>query len=66
MPSTGLSLKRYNTCYHPHTFNEPAMKGEKWNGKPRVECGNGRHPPSKTPVGALPWTGMSEATPWFA
>ena len=32
----------------------------KWNGKPRLECVNGRHPPSKTPVGALPWPCQSE------
>ena len=29
-------------------------KSEKWNGKPRLECVDGRHPPSKTPVGVLP------------
>ena len=33
---------------------------EKWNGKPRLECVGGRHPPSKTPVGLLPWTCRSE------
>ena len=32
-----------------------ATKSEKWNGKPRLECFNGRHPPSKAPVGVLPW-----------
>ena len=36
------------------------QKSEKWNGKPRVECVNGQHPPSKTPVGVLPWTCRSE------
>ena len=36
--------------HHPHRFNEPATKSEKWNGKPRLECVDGRHPPSKTPV----------------
>ena len=33
---------------------------KKWNGKPRLECVNGRHPPSKTPVGVLPWTCRKE------
>ena len=36
-------------------FNELATKSEKWNAKP-----DGRHPPLKTPVGALPWTCRSE------
>ena len=34
-------------------FNELVTKSEKWNGK-------SRHPPSKTPVGVLPWTCWSE------
>ena len=42
------------TCHHPHRLNELATKSEKWNGKPRLECADGRHPPSKTPVGVLP------------
>ena len=41
-------------------FNELATKSEKWNGKPRVVCVDNRHPPSKTPVGVLPWTRRSE------
>ena len=49
-----------HTCHHPHRFNELATKSEKWNGKPRLECVDGRHPPSKTPVGVLPWTCRSE------
>ena len=36
------------------------QKSEKWNGKPRLECIDGRHPPSKTPVGVLPWTCRNE------
>ena len=28
--------------------------------KPRLECVDGRHPPTKTPVGVLPWTCRSE------
>ena len=35
-------------------------KSEEWNWKPRLECITGRHPPSKTPVGLLPWTFRSE------
>ena len=56
-------LKRWqsdHTCHHPHRFNELATKSEKWNGKPRLECVNGRHPPSKTPMGVLPRTCRSE------
>ena len=52
-------LKRWqsdHTYHHPHRFNELATKSEKWNGKPRLECVNGRYPPSKTSVGVLPWT----------
>ena len=48
------------TRHHPHRFNELATKSEKWNGKPTVECVDGQHPPSKTPVGVLPWTCRSE------
>ena len=33
---------------------------ETWNGKPRLECVNGWHPPPKTPAGVLPWTCRSE------
>ena len=36
------------------------QKVKKWNGKPRLKCVNGRHPPLKTPVGVLPWTCRSE------
>ena len=39
---------------------ENATKSGKWNGAPRLECVNGRHPPSKTPVGVLPWIYRSE------
>ena len=56
-------IKRWqsdHTCYHPHRFNELAPKSEKWNGKPRLECVNSWHPPSKTPVDILPWTCQSE------
>ena len=62
MPSAGLpqELTVGHTCHHPHRFNELATKSEKWNGKPRAECDNGQHPPSKTPVGELPWTCLSE------
>ena len=31
-----------------------ATKSEKWNEKPRLERVDGRHPPSKTPVGVMP------------
>ena len=44
------------TCHHPHRFNDLATKSEKWNGKARPECVNGRHQPSKTSVGVLPWS----------
>ena len=57
VPSAGLSD---HTCRPPHWFNELAAKSEKWTGKPRLEYVNGRHPPSKTPVGVLPWTCRSE------
>ena len=56
-------LKRWqsdHTCHPPHRFSELATKSEKWNGKPRLECVDGRHPPPKTPVGVLPWTCRSE------
>jgi len=32
------------------------QKNEERNGKPRLECVNGPHLPSKTPVGVQPWT----------
>ena len=41
-------------CHHPHRFNELATKTENWNRKPRLERANGRHTPSKTPVGDFP------------
>jgi len=53
-------LKRWqseHTYHHPHRFNELAIKNiknEEWNGKPRLKCTNGWHPPSKTPVDVLP------------
>ena len=53
-------LKRWQSDHHPHRFLELATKGEKWNGRPGLECVDGRHPPSKTPVGELPWTCGSE------
>ena len=52
MPSAGLP--------HPHRLNELATESGKWNGKSRLECVDGRHPSSKTPVGVLPWTCRSE------
>ena len=33
---------------------------QKWNGKLRLAGVNGQHPPLKTPMEALPWTGGSE------
>ena len=45
----------------PHISNGLATKNEKWNGKPRLEYVNDRHPPSNTPVGVLPWACRSEA-----
>ena len=39
-PHTPSSSQIQWTCY----------KNEKWNGKPRLECVNDWHPPSKTPV----------------
>ena len=42
-------LKRWqsdHTCHRPHRFNELATKSEKWNGKPRLACVDGLHPPS--------------------
>ena len=51
-----------HTCHHPHRFNElAATKSEMWNGKPSLECVNGRYPPPKTPVGVLPWTCRCDA-----
>ena len=47
-------------CHHPHRFNEFAAKGEKWNGKLRLECVSGRHTLRKTPVDVLLWTCRSE------
>ena len=48
-------MKGLDSCCH-----EQEGKCEKWNGKPRLECVDGRHPPWKTPVGLLPWTCGSE------
>ena len=51
-------------CQHSRTvslrFNKLATKSEKWNGKPRLDCVDGRHPPKNTPVGVLSWTCRSE------
>ena len=61
-------LKRWqsdHTCHHLHRFDEHSAKSEKWNGKPRLECVNGRHPPSKTPVDILPWSCRSEGA-WLS
>ena len=33
---------------------------KKWNGKPRLECVDGQHPPLKSPVVVLPWTCRGE------
>ena len=60
-------IKRWqsdHTCRHPHRFNERATKSEKWNGKPRPECVDGRHPHSKTPMGVL--SEMTEHIDWRA
>ena len=46
MPFAGLPQEV--TVRPPHRFNEFATKSEKWNGKPRMECVDGRHQPSKT------------------
>ena len=38
-------LKRWksdHTCHHPRRLNDIATKREKWNGKPRLECVDGR------------------------
>ena len=56
-------LKRWqsdHTGHHLHRFDELSAKSEKWNGKPRLECVNGRHPPSKNPVDVLPWSCRGE------
>ena len=56
-------LKRWQSdhaCHYPDRFNELATKSEKWNGKSRQECVHDRHPPSKSPVGVLPWTCQRE------
>ena len=37
-----------------------ATKSEKWNGTPRLECVDGRYPPSKPHVGVLLSTCRSE------
>ena len=63
---------RTTSCHHPHRFSELATKSEKWNGKPRQECVNGRHPPSKPPVGVLAaldmpeWRETTEQIDWRA
>ena len=49
----------FRWCHHAHRFNELATKNEKWTGKPKLECVDGRHPSSKT-VDVLPWTCRSE------
>ena len=58
------SLKSWqscHTCHHSHRRNELAIRSEKCNAKPRLEFVDGRHPPSKTPVGVvLPWTYRSD------
>ena len=55
MPSAGLpqevSVRQHSR--HPHIFNEFATESGKWNGKSGLECVDGRHPSSKTPVGLL-------------
>ena len=54
----GMGGVRYSQLYFfvevPHRFNELATKSEEWNGKPDLECVDGRPPPLKTPVGVLP------------
>ena len=38
------------------TVSMSLLQLEMWNGKPRLECVNGRHTPSKNPEGVLSWT----------
>ena len=45
---------------HIPSSSQLATYSAKWNGKPRLECADGRHLPSKIPVGVLPWTCRSE------
>ena len=61
MPSAGLPQE---VTVGPHMPSSSqiqwfATKNEKWNGKPRLECVNDRHPSSKTPVGVIRWTYQS-------
>ena len=49
-----------HTCHHPHRLSELSTERKKWNGKTKLECVDGRHPTSKTPVGVLPSTYRSE------
>ena len=62
--------KSDHTCHHHRRFNDIATKREKWNGKPRLECVSGQHPPSKTPVDIaldIPeWREMTEQIDWQA
>ena len=51
--STSLSLSYTLSCEEKHGGHSSGF----WS---RLECVNGQHPPSKTPVGVLPWTCQSE------
>ena len=53
-------LQSDHTCHPPHRFNELGTNNDKWNGRPWLECVDGRHPPSKFPVCVLPWTSCRE------
>ena len=48
-PSAGLpqevTVIPHKLCYQPYRVNTLAAKSEEWNGKPRLECAHGRHPP---------------------
>ena len=59
-PLDCLSKEVTVRCHLPPSSQIQWACHKKWNGKPRVKCVNGRHPPSKTPVVVLPWTCRSE------
>ena len=47
-------------------FNGRTQNMRRRNGKPRVECVDGRHPPSKTPMDMPEWSEMAEQINWRA
>ena len=47
-PALSLNVVRHSCCQPEDQFNGLATRSEKRYGKPRLECVNGRHPPSKT------------------